>query len=169
MVDSRNLARVTFTGTPATAIAEGRTAEATLARLLDAGRSALAAELLGIAGEAFARTLDYLRQRRQFGRPIGSFQALQHRAAQAHCTIELARSLVRAAARALDDDAEDAGLLVAAAKAKAGDAAILATDEAVQMHGGIDIGLFLKRARVAAMLLGDGDFLAERVAHLRGL
>ncbi len=175
MVDSRNLAHVTFAQTPATVIAEGRTAETTLARLLDAGRAALAAELLGIAGEAFARTLDYLKQRRQFGRPIGSFQALQHRAAQVHCTIELARSLVLAAARALDDDAGDAGLLVAAAKAKAGEAAILATDEAVQMHGGIgmtdqlDIGLFLKRARVAAMLLGDGDFLADRVATLRGL
>ncbi len=80
-----------------------------------------------------------------------------------------------AAARALDDEADDAGLLVAAAKAKAGDAAILATDEAVQMHGGIgmtdqlDIGLFLKRARVAAVLLGDCDFLAERVSILRGL
>jgi len=175
MVDSRNLARITFADTPATVIAEGRTAETTLARVLDAGRAALAAELLGLADEAFARTLDYLKQRRQFGRPIGSFQALQHRAAQLHCQIELARSLVLAAGRALDDDAADAGLLVAAAKAKAGDAAILATDEAVQMHGGIgmtdqlDIGLFLKRARVAAMLLGDGDFLADRVAALRGL
>src|SRR5690606_36627300 len=98
-------------------------ARAILAAVLDAGHLALAAELLGIAEEVFARTLDYLRQRRQFGVPIGSFQALQHRASLIHWQIELAHSAVMAAARKLDAGSADASLQVSVARVKAADAA----------------------------------------------
>jgi len=147
---------------------------ALLDSLLDAGRAVLAAELVGIAAESLERTLDYLRQREQFGRKVGEFQALQHRAAHLYCEIELARSATSAALRALDARAADSALLVSVAKAKAGDAARLATNEALQMHGGIgmsdefEIGFFMKRARVAAETFGDSAFHSDRIAHLYG-
>jgi alkylation response protein AidB-like acyl-CoA dehydrogenase len=177
MIDNRNLARIRFDGVRLAAaqlVGSHGEARAILAAVLDAGHLALAAELLGIAEEVFARTLDYLRQRRQFGVPIGSFQALQHRASLIHCQIELAHSAVMAAARKLDAGSADASLQVSVARVKAADAAILATDEAVQMHGGIgmtdelDIGLFLKRARVASTLLGTPAYHTDRAACLLG-
>ncbi len=142
--------------------------------ILDAGRAVLAAELVGIASESLDRTLDYLRQREQFGRKVGEFQALQHRAAHLYCEIELARSATNAALRALDARGTDTALLVSVAKAKAGDAARLATNEALQMHGGIgmtdefEIGFFMKRARVAAETFGDSGFHGDRLARLYG-
>lgn len=142
--------------------------------LLDAGRALIAAEQVGLATAVLRRTLDYLRERRQFGRPIGSFQALQHRAAALYAEIELARALTRAALRAQDSGDERAALLASAAKAKASATALRATAEAVQLHGGIgmtdecDIGLFLKRAAVLKEYLGDEHFHTERAARLIG-
>ena len=176
-VDSRNAAEVRLQNVAATEYdvvgAVGGGAEL-LDNALDAGRAALACELTGIASECLERTLDYLRQREQFGRKLGEFQALQHRAAQLFCEIELARSAAFAALRALDDGSADAALLVSVAKAKCSEAARLATNEALQMHGGIgmadehDIGLFMKRARVAAETFGDYAFHSDRVARLCG-
>jgi alkylation response protein AidB-like acyl-CoA dehydrogenase len=145
-----------------------------LDRILDIARIGAAAELLGIAQEAFERTLDYLKERRQFGVPIGSFQALQHRAAQLYAEIELGKSVVLSAQQALDAGAGDTGEIASLAKAKLSATAHLAATEAIQMHGGIgmtddfDIGFFLKRCRILETLYGDRYFHLDRYARLRG-
>jgi alkylation response protein AidB-like acyl-CoA dehydrogenase len=145
-----------------------------LESILDVGRAVLAAELLGVAEEAFERTLDYLREREQFGVKIGTFQALQHRAAHLFCEIELVRSVVLRALQALDAQAANSATLVCLAKGKASDIARLATNEAVQMHGGMgmtdefDIGFFMKRARAAGETFGDAYYQADKFAQLAG-
>jgi alkylation response protein AidB-like acyl-CoA dehydrogenase len=142
--------------------------------VLDAGRAVLAAELLGVAEESFERTLGYLRDREQFGVKIGTFQALQHRAAHLFCEIELVRSVVLRTLQALDAQEPTASNLVCLAKGKATDVARIATNEAVQMHGGIgmtdefDIGFFMKRARAAGETFGDYYYHADRFAQLAG-
>jgi acyl-CoA dehydrogenase len=141
---------------------------------VDRATVGLCAEMLGSMSEAFERTLTYSKQRIQFGVPIGSFQALKHRAAQCFIEIELARSTVMAAARAVDAGDAEAAQLVALAKARCSDAAVLIGNEAVQMHGGIgmtdehEIGFYLKRARVAEMTFGDAAFHRDRWARLSG-
>ena len=141
---------------------------------VDRATVGLCAEMLGSMSEAFARTLDYLKHRIQFGVPIGSFQALKHRAAELFIQIELCRSAVMAAARAIDAGGAEAAKLVSLAKARCSDAAILVANEAIQMHGGIgmtdehEIGLYLKRARVAELTLGDGAWHRARWARLAG-
>ncbi|MBA1145671.1 acyl-CoA dehydrogenase [Ectothiorhodospiraceae bacterium WFHF3C12] len=175
MMDNRNAAVVTFDN----ARAEGLLGEegkgyAVLERVLDAGNAQLAAELLGIAQESFDRTVKYLQERKQFGVTIGSFQGLQHRAAHLFSEIELVKSVVIRALQALDEDADDTPALVSLAKAKASEVAELATNEGVQMHGGMgmtdefDIGLFLKRARPVQQLFGDYRYHASRYARLNG-
>jgi alkylation response protein AidB-like acyl-CoA dehydrogenase len=142
--------------------------------VLDRACAGLAAEMLGSLSEVFDRTLAYLKERRQFGVPIGSFQALKHRAAQLFCEIELTRSVVMDALRAADEGRPDLPLLASAAKARATDTFLLATAEAVQMHGGagvtdeLDVGLFLKRARTAEMTFGGASYHRERFARLSG-
>jgi alkylation response protein AidB-like acyl-CoA dehydrogenase len=177
MVDSRNAARLTLENVDVTAdavLGEVDEGGALLERVLTAGRAVLAAELLGAGDEVFRRTVDYLKERRQFGRLIGEFQALQHRAAQLLVETEIARSVVLKALQALDSDPATAGPIAAIAKAKAGQVAKLASQEGVQMHGGmgmtddLDIGLFMKRIRVAQEWLGDSQFHADRLARLRG-
>ena len=145
---------------------------ALLEPVLDTGRAMVAAELTGVAGEAFDRTVGFLKERKQFGRMIGEFQGLQHRAAHLYAELELARAAVLKALQTLDD--APAPLLVSVAKAKAGEACALAVQEGVQMHGGIgmtdefEIGFFMKRQRAAEELFGDADFHADRVATLCG-
>jgi len=145
-----------------------------LGAALNAGRAGSAAELVGVAAGASAMTLDYLRQRKQFGKLIGEFQALQHRAAHLYGEIEIARAASLKAARLLDDGDERAELFVSVAKAKAADVASLAVREGVQMHGGIgmtdehDIGLFMKREAVLGELFGDVFYHRGRVASLSG-
>ncbi len=175
MVDSRNAAKVTLDAVQVDgadvigAVGEGF---AILEAALDAGRACLAAEMLGVAAQSFETTVDYLKQREQFGQKIGSFQALQHRAAHLFCEVELARSATLRALQALDAGEERAAFFVSLAKAKAGDVAKLATNEAVQMHGGIgmtddyDIGFFMKRARAAGETFGDSAFHGDRLAKL---
>lgn len=134
----------------------------------------LCGEMLGAMTEAFDLTLRYLKERRQFGVEIGSFQALKHRAAKLFIEIELARSAVMVAARAVDDKSAEAGALVSVAKARCSDAYILIANEAVQMHGGIgmtdehDIGFFLKHARVCESTFGDAAHHRDRYARLSG-
>jgi alkylation response protein AidB-like acyl-CoA dehydrogenase len=145
-----------------------------LSRVVDEATVALAGEMLGGMSEALERTLAYLRERRQFGVAIGSFQALKHRAARLYIELELSRSAVMAAARAVDARAADAPQLVSLAKAKLSDAYCLIANEAVQLHGGIgmtdehDIGFFLKRARASEMTFGDAAFHRARFAELSG-
>ena len=145
-----------------------------LNRAIEAGRAGAAAELVGVAAGISAMTVDYLSQRKQFGRAIGEFQALQHRAAHLYGEIEIARATALKAAQLLDADDPKAPLYVSVAKAKAADVARLATREGIQMHGGIgmtdehDSGLFMKRAAVLEELFGDVFFHRERVAALSG-
>lgn len=176
-VDSRNAAVVELRDVAVTesdVIGTFDKGAVVLDAVLDAGRAMLSAELLGIAAEAFERTLVYLREREQFGVKIGTFQALQHRAAHLFCEIELLRSVVLRTLQALDAQEPTAASLVCLAKAKAGDVARLATNEAVQMHGGIgmtdefDIGFFMKRARAAGESLGDAYYHTDRYAQLSG-
>ncbi len=177
MVDSHNAARARFdvvrVGSDAL-IGSIETGARLLEGTLDVGRAVAAAELLGLADEVFERTVEYLKQRKQFDRLIGEFQALQHRCAELFCDLELARAIVRQALKALDDAAADAPLRVAQAKARASLSANRAVQEAVQMHGGIgmtdelEIGLFMKRARVLQELFGDASFQIDRAALLSG-
>ena len=146
-----------------------------LARVLDRATVGLCAEMLGSMTAAFDMTVDYLKTRQQFGVPIGTFQALKHRAAKVYVELELARSAVMNAARAVDDGREDAIARGASlAKARCADAFLLVGYEGVQMHGGIgmtdehDIGLYLKRARVAEKTFGDAAWHRDRFAVLDG-
>ena len=145
-----------------------------LGRALGAGRAGAAAELVGVAAGASAMTLDYLKQRKQFGKLIGEFQALQHRAAHLFGEIEIARAVAQKAAALLDAGDPRAELMVSVAKAKAGKVAALAVQEGVQMHGGIgmtdehDIGLYMKREIVLGELFGSPRFHTNRVAELSG-
>jgi acyl-CoA dehydrogenase len=147
-----------------------------LARVVDRATIGLTAEMLGGMEAAFEMTLDYLKTRRQFGVPIGSFQALKHRAARLYVELELARSAVMHAHRVPDEGRDDAAVARAAsiAKARCSDAFILVGNEGIQMHGGIgmtdehDIGFFLKRARAAEMTFGDAAYHRNRLASLDG-
>jgi len=177
MVDSRNtaLVRLDAVQLPADAVLGPVDGGAeVLDRVLDRARACLAAEMLGSASEAFERTVAYLKERKQFGVPIGSFQALKHRAAQMFCEVEVTRSAVAAALSALDEQGNDAAALASLAKAKAGDTLYLCGNEGVQMHGGIgmtdehEIGFFMKRARVAQATFGDASFHRDRYAALLG-
>lgn len=177
MVDAHNAARVTLRGVRVGAgdiIGPVGKGWSILEAALDSGRVALASELLGLAEEAFERTVAYLKERKQFGRYIGEFQALQHRASLLYTEIEITRSLVLRGQQAMDEGTPNAAALASAAKARAGATATLAVQEGVQMHGGIgmtdefEIGFFMKRARVAQELLGDTNFHADRWARLSG-
>jgi alkylation response protein AidB-like acyl-CoA dehydrogenase len=177
LVDSRNAARIDYAGVHverSALLGEEGSAGDVLDAILDRGRAGIAAEMLGGAEECFDRTVAYLKQREQFGALIGSFQGLQHRAAQLFAELELLRSVVRAACDAVDAAPETLPMLASLAKASANDCAERITNEAVQMHGGIgttdelDIGLFLKRARVCMQVLGDAAFHRDRYARLRG-
>ena len=148
--------------------------EAILSRVLNAGRAGAASELVGVASGAMDMTVDYLRQRKQFGKLIGEFQALQHRAAHLYSELEIARAAALKAQQLLDEGGSDAEAMVAVAKAKAGRVSTLAAQEGVQMHGGIgmtdehDIGLYMKRDRVLNALFGDAYYHADRLARLKG-
>lgn len=177
MVDSRNMAEVRLQDVevPRTdLLGELHQGYALLTKILDRGNIALAAEMLGSLQAAFERTLDYLKQREQFGAVIGSFQALQHRAAKMFCEIELSRSVVLKALQSIDEDAANLSLMASLAKVQVAETFRLVSDEAIQMFGGIgmtdeeDIGFYLKRARVAQQTLGDEHYHVQRYASLRG-
>ena len=174
LVDGRRVATLRLDNVEAPADAKLGGGTALVDSVLDVACGVLAASLSGVAEEAFDRTLAYLKQRKQFDRTIGSFQALQHRVAVMHVGVENAWSATFKALQALEDGAVDAPLQIAMAKAKAGEVARSATAECLQLHGGIgmtdefDIGLFLKRARVDAELFGDPAYHADRVATMLG-
>ena len=145
-----------------------------LTRVLNAGRTGAAAELVGVGSASMDMTVDYLKQRKQFGRLIGEFQALQFRAAHLYSELEIARSATMKAQQLLDESSADAEAMVSVAKAKAGRASALAVQEGVQMHGGIgmtdefDIGLYMKRDRVLNELFGDANYHADKLARMKG-
>ena len=177
LADSRGAANITFdkveVGADAVLGAVDKGWDV-LEKTLDRVRAALAAEMLGAANQAFETTLDYLKVRVQFGQVIGSFQALQHRAAKMFTDLELARSAVEAALQAIDADSPDVPELVSLSKAKMGDVFHLVSNEMVQMHGGIgmtdahDAGFYLKRARAAEAAFGSPSYHRDRYARING-
>jgi alkylation response protein AidB-like acyl-CoA dehydrogenase len=176
MVDSHNAARIEFADVEVDAdsvLGELDHGFAQLEGILNVGRGAVASEMVGVSEEVFSRTVSYLKERKQFGKRIGEFQALQHRAAHLYTEIEITRAAVLKALQTLDQDFANAGAAVAVAKARAGTTATLAVQEGVQMHGGMgmtdafDIGFFMKRARVCQELFGDSNFHADQLARLK--
>lgn len=179
MADSRNAANVTLAAVKVGSdalLGAADTAADTLDQALDIARIGLSAEMLGGIQECFERTVEYLKERKQFGVAIGSFQALKHRAADMFCEIELSKSCVLEALTALDEgrDQEEVSKLASLAKAKVGETYNLVSREGVQMHGGIgmtdefDIGFFIKRAAVAEQTFGDVNFHRNRYGELEG-
>jgi acyl-CoA dehydrogenase len=145
-----------------------------LQSVFDRASVGLAAQMLGASEQAFADTIDYIKEREQFGVPIGSFQALQHRAVSVYTEIALTRSVVLAAARAIDESPEDVPRLASLAKAVASETFMHAAKEAIQMHGGIgvtdehDIGFYMKRAQASYMTFGKPSQHRQRWAELHG-
>jgi alkylation response protein AidB-like acyl-CoA dehydrogenase len=174
-VDSRGVANLVFKDVAADSVLGSvDNGFGVLESTLDRARAGLAAEMLGHAAQSFETTLEYLKTRVQFGQPIGTFQALQHRAARMFTDLELVRSCVEAALSAIDRDANDVAQLASLAKAKVGDVVHLVSNEMVQMHGGIgmtdahDAGLYLKRARVQEATFGGSSYHRDRYANLLG-
>jgi alkylation response protein AidB-like acyl-CoA dehydrogenase len=176
MVDSHNAARINFDNVEIDAdhvLGEVDQGYPLLEGLLNIGRGAVASEMVGLSEEVFARTVSYLKERKQFGKAIGEFQALQHRAAQLYIEIEITRAAVLKALQTLDADFGNAAAAISVAKARAGTTATLAVQEGVQMHGGMgmtdqfDIGFFMKRARVCQELFGDSNFHADQLARMK--
>src|SRR5712672_2964143 len=176
MVDSHNAARIVFENVEVNAdgvLGEVDQGGALLDGILNIGRGAVASEMVGVSEEVFGRTVGYLKERKQFGKLIGEFQALQHRAAHLYVEIEITRAAVLKALQTLDGNFDNAGAAVAVAKARAGSTATLAVQEGVQMHGGMgmtdqfDIGFFMKRARVCQELFGDSNFHADQLARMK--
>lgn len=177
LADSSLASRITFSGVEVDAdavIGQVDDGWSNLGAILSHVRTGAAAELLGVAGGAMDRTVQYLRERTQFGRIIGEFQALQHRAAHLYCEIEVATAAVLKAQQLLDAGSPEAEKAALVAKVQASLTSTLAVQEGVQMHGGIgmtdehDIGLYMKRQRVLAEMYGDADGLADRLARLAG-
>jgi alkylation response protein AidB-like acyl-CoA dehydrogenase len=176
-VDSRGVANLEFKDVEVPASAVLGSVDGgfdVLDATLDRARAGLAAEMLGSAMQEFEVTLDYLKTRVQFGQVIGTFQALQHRAAKMFIDLELTRSCVEAALSAIDRNANDIPALASLAKAKVNELAHLVSNEMVQMHGGIgmtdahDAGLYLKRARAAEATFGNASYHRDRYARLMG-
>jgi alkylation response protein AidB-like acyl-CoA dehydrogenase len=176
MVDSHNAARIDFTNVEVNAdhvLGEVDQGGALLEGVLNIGRAVVASEMVGLSEEVFGRTVTYLKERKQFGKLIGEFQALQHRAAELYIDIEITRAAVLKALQTLDGDFDHASAAVAVAKARAGATATRAVQEGVQMHGGMgmtdqfDIGFFMKRARVCQELFGDANYHADQLARMK--
>ena len=177
LTDASLAARIEFDGVEVDAdavIGEVDAGRTPLDRLLRAGRAGAAAEMLGVGAGAMDMTVNYLKERKQFGTLIGTFQALQHRAAHLYSEMEVARAAVLKAQQLLDAGDEKADAAVSVAKAMTGLATMLSVQEGIQMHGGIgmtdeyDIGFFMKRQRVLAELFGDANFHADRLARAAG-
>jgi len=145
-----------------------------LEALLSLGRAVLAAEMVGAATQSFDLSVEYLKVREQFGRIIGTFQALQHRAAQMYVDLTMASSIAYRALLDLDINSESAGNTSSIAKAKCGEVALSIANESIQLHGGVgmtdeyDVGLYFKRIRVAQEQYGDYDFLTDMIASSGG-
>ncbi|MEM1123909.1 MAG: acyl-CoA dehydrogenase family protein [Bacteroidota bacterium] len=177
MMDSRNAVTVTFDQVEVATkdiLGDASKGKAALEKALDIARIGLSAEMLGSMIEAFDRTVAYLKERQQFGVPIGVFQGLQHRAADMYCEIENCKSLVIKSLQAIDADSKGLAVYASMTKAKISEVLKRVTNEAIQMYGGIgmtddeEIGFFMKRARVAQRTFGDTNYHLNRFATLNG-
>ncbi|MDQ8726394.1 acyl-CoA dehydrogenase [Bradyrhizobium sp. LHD-71] len=178
LIDSRGYADLTFEGVEVGAdavIGQADAGKALLDKVLDRATAAVAAEQMGLAQQAFDTTIEYMKTRVQFGQLIGSFQALQHRAAYLFTAMQLARPTVDEALQAIDEDRDEVPELVSLAKAAANDFINYATREMIQLHGGIgmtdahDAGFYLKRARVLEAAFGSSAYHRERYAKIIGM
>lgn len=177
MADSRNYANISFSDVviqKEDILGDVEAGGEAIENILDIGRIAISAEMLGNAEAAFESTINYLKERKQFGVLIGTFQALQHRAAEMFCELELTKSSVMAAMQGADDNSNELQRLASLAKTIAGETLHLVSNEAIQMHGGIgvtdeyDLGFYLKRARVVEQIFGSSKFHTERYANISG-
>jgi alkylation response protein AidB-like acyl-CoA dehydrogenase len=172
---TRRLCDLALDAVPARQIAAGDAAAAAVRAALSAGAAMLAAEQLGLAERCLEMTVGYVKERRQFARPIGSFQAVKHRLADLFVLVTQARAASRYAAACLADGSADAPVAVAMAKAYCGDAAVKAAEECVQLHGGIGFTwehpahLYLKRAKSGSIGYGTPDRHRAALAGLAGL
>jgi alkylation response protein AidB-like acyl-CoA dehydrogenase len=169
---TRRQASLHFDGVPAALVAGPDTAPAALTTALRTAGVLLAAEQLGGAQCMLDRTVEHLKQRVQFGRPLGSFQALKHRCADMMIAVEQARSVTYHAAWALQDGLDDPDLAVSLAQAVTSDAYFRVAAEAIQLHGGLGFTwehpthLYFKRATADRALLGSGDDHLEQLARM---
>jgi len=160
---TRPLADVTLDRVPGRPVATGEAAAGAVAAALTAGAGMLASELFGVAERCLGMTVTYVKERHQFARPVGSFQALKHRLADVWVAVTQARAAARYAAACLAAGDPDTPVAVALAKAACGEAAVLAAQECVQLHGGIGFTwehpahLLLKRAKSGSLALGTPD------------
>jgi alkylation response protein AidB-like acyl-CoA dehydrogenase len=177
MADSRNYANITFsdiTIQKENILGDIEAGGEAIENILDIGRIAISAEMLGNTEAAFESTINYLKERKQFGVLIGTFQALQHRAAEMFCEIELTKSSIMAAMQGADNNSNELQRLASLAKTMAGETLHLVSNEAIQMHGGIgvtdeyDLGFYLKRSRVVEQIFGCSKFHTERYANISG-
>ena len=177
MADSRNYANITFsdiTVQKENILGDVEAGGEAIENILDIGRIAISAEMLGNTEAAFESTISYLKERKQFGVLIGTFQALQHRAAEMFCGIELTKSSIMAAMQGADNNSNELQRLASLAKTMAGETLHLVSNEAIQMHGGIgvtdeyDLGFYLKRSRVVEQIFGCSKFHTERYANISG-
>ncbi len=157
---TRPLADLAFDGAPGTRVADAQTAARAFGAALDTGAVLLASEQLGVAEWCLATTVEYVKNRYQFGRPVGSFQAVKHRLAQLWVAVTQARAAARYAAGCLAEGDPDLPVAAAVAQAHCGPVAVRAAEECVQLHGGIGFTwehpahLYLKRAKADAIALG---------------
>ena len=148
--------------------------EEMLKSIIEIGAIGLSCEMLGSVQAAFSQTMEYIKERQQFGTKIGSYQGLQHRAAKLFCEIELSKSVVIKSLQVIDQKNENLSYYAHLAKAKLGEVLKLISNEAIQMHGGIgvtddvNIGFYLKRARVIQRLLGDTNYHLSCIAKQKG-
>ncbi len=172
---TRKLARLDFAGVPATLIGTDGAGQAVLSRTLDIAAIAQAAEQLGGAQRALDMAVEYAKVRHQFGRPIGSFQAIKHRCADLLLEVESLRSAVVYAAAAVAEDSAEVPVVAALVKAYASDVYFHVAAENIQIHGGIgftwehDAHLYFKRAKASELFLGDATLHRERLATRIGL
>jgi alkylation response protein AidB-like acyl-CoA dehydrogenase len=169
---TRPLSDVTFDAAPAREVATGDTAAAAVRSALLAGAALLSSEQLGLAERCLEMTVEYVKTRYQFGRPVGSFQGLKHRLADLWVAITQARAVARHAAACVATGHPDAEIAVAVAQAHCSPVAVLAAEECVQLHGGIGFTwehpahLYLKRAKSASIALGTADRHRAALARL---
>ncbi len=175
MDQSRKQARMTFESTPARLLGTAAGAPAAIAAMLDRSAIALAADALGGTGKVLEMSVEYAKIREQFGRPIGSFQAIKHKCASMLVDLESSRSAVYYALWAASAGQPDTSVVAPLAKAFCVDAYLRAAGENIQIHGGIGFTwehpahLYLKRAKSSELLLGSSDFHRQLLADRLGI
>jgi len=165
---TRKLYAVEFNNTPAEKLGE----TTALAKALDIATAALAAEMTGGMQRTLDITVEYAKTRKQFGKPIGTFQAVQHQCADMYLETESSRSAAYYAGWALEENGPDAAIAVSVAKMYASDACRTVGNRGIQVHGGMgftwenDLHLYYRRAKASETMLGDASFHRERIARL---